>query len=353
MRARDLGWTLGTRPPGRFNAITDVAGVRVGHASLIQGGPSEGPVGRTGVTIVDIAPDLRWRRRWFAGTHVLNGLGQLTGRDVIDTQGFLTGPVLLTGTRSVGTVYEAAVAWALQEDPEACDADLPIPVVGECDDSYLSDPAVTCGGAEVAAAAGALASGPVAEGSVGAGVGMHLFGFKGGIGTASRLVPRPDGGSPYTVGVLLLTNFGSPEDLRLPLGADARVLAPPGDPRPGSCIGLAVTDAPLHPQQLSRLAARIGFGLVRTGSVGRPGSGEIFLAVSTANGFLSTDPTHRGEFLADRPDTSLALMGDLYAATAEAAEEAVWNALVAATTMDGRQGRKLVAFPAASNPNGG
>ncbi len=336
-RARERGWMRTIHPSGAHNAVTDVPGVRVGHAGLVA---SEGEA-HTGVTVLDLPGRDRWRCRYFAGSAVVNGFGLMTGRDAVDSQGMITGPIVLTGTRSVGAVYDAVVARSLAEDREAVANDLPLPVVGECDDGYLSSPDLVCGPETVEAAFQALGSGPVDEGGVGAGAGMHLFGYKGGIGTASRLVSWDAG--TCIVGVLLLTNFGRPEDLRLPWGLSA----PPGpdaDPRPGSCIGVVVTDAPLHPHQLQRVAARVGFGLARTGSIGRSGSGELALAVSTHSLDDSGCAPAPAGFVADRPLGRAPVMDLLYGATVDATEEAVWNALLAAQTREGPQGRRLVAF---------
>jgi D-aminopeptidase len=337
-RARDRSFPVGRFPTGCHNAITDVLGVRVGHHTVWRGEPGDPVVARTGVTVIDCAPEQPWKTRFFAGSHILHGLGQLTARDMIEAQGFMTGPIFLTGTRSVGAVYEAAVQEALGRGDE-----VPIPVVGECDDGYLSSAEAVVSGDEVHAALADLKGGPVAEGCVGAGTGMHLFAYKGGIGTASRRVPGGHGGPEYTVGVLVLTNFGADEDLRLPHGIE-KAGPPDAAPRPGSCIGVAVTDAPLHPQQLSRIAMRIGFGLVRTGSVGRPGSGEIFMAVSTAHAMQGKQTFVAGPFLQDNADDDLHVVSELYAATVDAAEEAVWNALCAATTVVGQEGRTVRSF---------
>lgn len=335
-QARQRGWITTTHPSGTHDAVTDVPGVRVGHATVAV---SEGAA--TGVTVVDLPGRDRWRCRYFAGSAVVNGFGLLTGRDALDSQGMITGPIVLTGTRSVGAVYDAVVARSLAEDREAVVNDLPLPVVGECDDGYLSSPDVVCGPATVDAAFQALAAGPVEEGGVGAGTGMHLFGYKGGIGTASRLVSWEVG--TCVIGVLLLTNFGQPDDLRLPWGIAAPA-GPGADPRPGSCIGLVATDAPLHPHQLQRLAARVGFGLARTGSIGRSGSGEIALAVSTHPLGDSCSAPASARFVADRPMGRAPVMDLLYGATVDATEEAVWNALLAAKTREGSHGRRLVAF---------
>ncbi len=338
-RARDRGFPSGMFPAGPFNAVTDVAGVRVGHATLWRGEPGDALVARTGVTVIDVAPDHSWDHRAYAGSHILHGIGQLTARDMIEAQGFLSGPIFLTGTRSLGAVYDAAIADALGDGHD----EVPIPVVGECDDGYLSSPGAVVGPDDVAKALAARAGGPVDEGAVGAGTGMHLFAYKGGIGTSSRQVTTLDSLPTYTVGVLVLTNFGSEQDLRLPPGIE-KPDPPDARPHPGSCIGVAVTDAPLHPQQLSRLAMRIGFGLVRTGSVGRSGSGEIFLAASTAHRLNRESPLVEGSFLQDDFDGEVSVVSELYAATADAAEEAVWNALCAATTVVGQQGRVVRSF---------
>lgn len=336
-RARDRSFPVGRFPTGSHNAITDVPGVRVGHHTVWRGDPGDPVVARTGVTVIDCAPERSWETRYFAGSHILHGLGQLTARDMIEAQGFMTGPIFLTGTRSVGAVYEAAIQEAL-----AGGSEVPIPVVGECDDGYLSSPEAVVTREDVHAALADLKGGPVAEGCIGAGTGMHLFAYKGGIGTASRRVSA-GAGADYTVGVLVLTNFGADEDLRLPPGIE-KAAPPEAEPHPGSCIGIAVTDAPLHPQQLARIAMRIGFGLVRTGSVGRPGSGEIFLAVSTAHAMDGKATFVPGPFLQDNADDELHVVSELYAATVDAAEEAVWNALCAATTVVGQESRTVRSF---------
>ena len=351
-RARTLGWVSRDSRTGRHNAITDVPGVRVGQAALAAGDKpmDREALARTGVTVIDLPATHRWRQRYFAGSHVANGFGQLTARDVIDTQGMLAGPIVLTGTRSVGAVYDAVLARSLDEDPDFTREDLPIPAVGECDDGYLNSPSAVCGRWTVGEAFEALSGGPVEEGGAGAGAGMHLFGYKGGIGTSSRQIAV--GESTWTVGVLLLTNFGRPEDVRLPAHAQPAA-RPIGDPHPGSCIGIAVTDAPLHPQQLSRLAARIGFGLARTGSVGRSGSGEIALAVSTHTPIDSDAAFIQARFVADRPTTGPNAMDQLYGAIADATEEAVWNALLAGQTTSGHAGHRLIGFQDAVRPAGG
>jgi D-aminopeptidase len=344
LRARDWGIAPTTLPSGANDAITDVAGVRVGHVTRIEGERM-----RTGVTAIWPGEGVPYDARVYAGTDVLNGYGVMTGRDAIDEWGLLESPILLTGTPSVGNVYEGAVRHLAAAGVPG----LVIPVVAECDDGYLNDAAHCRASPEDALAAleGAR-SGPVPEGAVGAGTGMALFGYKGGIGTASR-VAEVDG-SRYTVGVLVQTNFGRPDQLRLLGRAVGRSLldGPTAPPREGSCIGILATDAPCDPLQLRRLARRVGFGLVRTGSVGNDGSGELFLAFSTA---VRVPRAATGPIRADRLVEGQTRPGDggpgpltlLFDAAVEAAEAAVLNALVAAPTVAGRDGHVLRAFPVA------
>ncbi|MFZ4720188.1 MAG: P1 family peptidase, partial [Ilumatobacteraceae bacterium] len=277
-RARDLGLRFGALPTGPNNAITDVPGVRVGHVTIWH----DDPVARTGVTaIVPDTPIDLFHRPMPAGTSVLNGAGELTGSVELTEWGVLETPILLTGTSSVGRVADGVV-----DELFAAGADeVVIPVVGECDDSWLDDMRRRWVTAEHARKALAVAaSGAVAEGVVGAGTGMVTMGHKGGIGTASRVI---DGAG--TVGVLLLCNFGTRDQLRIGgrlvgevLDAEAKAAEPRADTG-GSCLGVLFTDIPLDARQLRRLATRIGLGLARVGSVAHHGSGDIFVAASTAN----------------------------------------------------------------------
>ena len=307
---REDGIVIGTVEPGSRNSIADV-GVTVGHVT----------VERTGVTAV-VPPSLPLP----AGTAVLNGAGELTGSLEIREWGILETPVYLTATHAVGRVYDGAVSVAMAADPRVGVDDVVIPVVGECDDSWLSDARVPHVQPGDVARAVADATAEFEQGAVGAGAGMSCFGWKGGIGSSSRRVGE------HTVGVLLLTNFGSSEQLRVdgvPIGRllDERLdEAPDSD---GSCIAVLATDAPLASQQLERLARRAGLGLGRAGSVAHHGSGEIFVAFATA-----TDRSF--------PDREL---NPLFQAAVDATEEAVLCSLWAAVDTVGREGRLVRALP--------
>ncbi len=339
-RPRALGLTFGSLPTGRHNAITDVPGVRVGHVTLFHGDHAKGePIARTGVTA--IVPDTvsgMFERPMPAAFAVLNGAGELTGSIEMAEWGIIETPVLLTSTNNTGRVSDGVVDEVLAAGID----DVVVPVVGECDDSWLDDVRrrwVTPQHARDAIAA--ATEGPVAEGVVGAGTGMKTMGWKGGIGTASRVV---DGFG--TVGVLLLCNFGGRSLLRLggrPVGealhAEALAAAPPGDTG-GSCLGVVFTDIPLDARQLRRVATRVGLGLARVGSVAHHGSGDIFLAVSTANrvargaiGLLSQT------LLADRS------LNEVFTAVVDASEEAVANALFVADTVVGVNGNEVQGLP--------
>jgi len=301
-RWRDIGGPVGLFPTGERNAITDVPGVLVGHAQAASGEP-------TGVTVV-VPPDIPAR----AGVETTNGVGELTAKLEIDEYGIIVTPVWLCGTHAVGTVYHGAVLAA-----GGSPAKTVIPVVGECDDSDMADSLTVT--VEDVNAALANAGVDVAEGSVGSGTGMTCFDFAGGIGTASRLVEG------YTVGVLLMCNFGDRE--RLTVGG-LRFDPVPGDPPPeGSCIAVCATDAPLDPLGLRRLALRPLLGLARAGSFASDGSGEIGIAFAV---------TREQAYQTER-------MSPLFAAAYEAAEESVYNCLVAAKAGTRRDGRPHEAFP--------
>jgi D-aminopeptidase len=286
-------------------------------------------------------PDGLFREPVPAGVAVLNGAGELTGSLQISEWGTLDTPVYLTSTMAVGRVFDGAVAAAVAADPAVGVDDVVIPVVGECDDSWLSDARNVQVEAEDAERAVAAASADVAEGAIGAGTGMLCFGRKGGIGTSSRLVPEVDA----TLGVLVLTNFGAPRHLRIdgiPAGKliEAEVAARP--PRPaGSCIVVAAVDAPLGARQLERVARRAGLGLARTGSAAHHGSGEIFLAFATEGRRPREERRARvtAEVVAD------AALNQLFVAMVDATEEAVLNALWAAPEVKGRDGHVAPALP--------
>ena len=323
-RLRELGLQLGHREAGATNSIADVDGVRVGHVTIWRDEPEppEGRgVARTGVTAV--APG---SLPLPAGVAVLNGAGELTGSHEIREWGLLETPVYLTATMAVGRIYDGAVEVAVRDDPRVGVDDVVIPVVGECDDSYLSEARVVqVEAADAARAVDGATGWPFDEGAVGAGTGMSCLGWKGGIGSASRVV---DG---HSVGVLLLANFGSVDGLRfagVPVGA---LMPGGGRAKPaGSCIVVVATDAPLSSSSTERVARRAGLGLARTGSVAHHGSGEIFVAFSTSR---------EGRQLEGRE------LDPIFVATVEATEEAVLNALWAAPDVEGREGRAERGLP--------
>jgi D-aminopeptidase len=327
---RDHGLRIGVLEAGARNSIADVEGVRVGHVTVVRDepGPPEGRgVARSGVTaIVPRDPGRLLAEPLAAGVAVLNGAGELTGSHEIREWGRLQTPVYLTATMSVGRVYDGAVAAAVAADPAVGLDRVVIPVVGECDDTWLNDARTVQVEAADAGRAVEAAAGDFAQGAVGAGTGMVCFGCKGGIGTASRV------GGGAVVGVLVLANFGEGRDLRVDGVPVGRLLrhTPAGPRRPaGSCIAVVATDAPLDSATLERLARRAGLGLARTGSVAHHGSGEIFLAFSTT--------TRRGG------ETYAGDLDPLFSAAVDATEEAVLNALWNAERTDGRDG--LVADP--------
>ncbi len=355
-RARDLGIYFEGNP-GSLNAITDVAGVSVGHTTIIEGSGAlevgEGPV-RTGVTVVFPREDAT--DPVFAGWFSLNGNGEMTGTTWVEESGFLEGPVAITNTHSVGVVHDAVIGW--QARTGTMNQAWSLPVVGETWDGWLNDiNGFHVEPEHVFEALGTAASGPVAEGAVGGGTGMICYGFKGGIGTSSRVFEAAE--ATYTVGVLVQANFGGRRLLRIdgvPVGrelidvgreAAATTAAGPAsapesfDPMSGdgSIIVVVATDAPLLSHQLKRLARRVSLGIARTGSVSSNGSGDIFIAFSTANAGA-----------ARAPSASVAMLGNsgitpVFEAVVQATEEAIINALVAAETMTGRDDHVIEALP--------
>jgi D-aminopeptidase len=364
VRARDLGIVIGEGQPGPLNAITDVAGVRVGHTTLISGeGPlvrGQGPV-RTGVTVVVPHDGDVWAEPLFAGAATLNGNGELTGLEWVRESGLLSGPIGITNTNDVGKVRDALTsAAAASHDPGAqywC-----LPVAGETYDGHLNDIAGGHVQAEhVGRAYAAASGGHVDEGNVGGGTGMICHEFKGGIGTASRRLPDAVGG--WTVGVLVQANYGrrgllridgvpvgeaiSVDDVPSPWEEERRGLdalnRPPGA---GSIIGIIATDAPILPHQCERIARRAHLGLARVGGVGSPTSGDLFVAFATGNrGMPPTEAEPVGDGVLSIRGFMDRSLGDLFEATVEATEEAIVNALVAAETMTGRDGHTADRLP--------
>jgi len=363
-RLRALGITIGQLPTGPLNAITDVAGVRVGHVTLLRGEgtlqPGTGPV-RTGVTVVIPRQDV-WHKKVPAGSFVLNGTGEMTGLAWVAESGFLEYPIALTNTLNVPRVANGVMSWMIRQYPEiGITDDTLTPVVAECDDSRLNDiQGRHVSEADVMRALDDATDGPVPEGSVGAGTGMISYGFKGGIGTSSRRLLSADGG--YTVGVLVNANHGRRPELTVdgvpvgrryeePVGrtgaapslttpllsSDGPVLSGSAE---GSIIVIIATDAPLDSRQLTRLAKRAALGLARTGATARHGSGDFMLAFSTAN-VIPHYPKETTFSMAHLADTHL---NPLVTATVEATEEAVLNALTSATTVVGRDGHRAEAI---------
>ena len=341
-RARDLGISF-DGDPGRNNAITDVAGVAVGHVTIVRGHGKlvvgRGPV-RTGVTAI-LPCGSRDASALFAGYFSLNGNGEMTGTAWIEESGLLSSPIMVTNTHSVGIVRDAVIQWQIKGKRRRLQPWW-LPVVAETWDGYLND----IDGFHVKPhhawqALEAARGGLVAEGNVGGGTGMIGYGWKGGIGTASRKLARKQGG--YTLGVLVQLNCGLAHELMVAGVAVGKHLRPGVDARDrdlGSIIIIAATDAPLLPHQLKRVARRLSMGLARTGSVSGNGSGDLFLAFSTANPARSggTGAVTRAAMLDNRR------MDPLFAAAVQATEEAIVNALVAGETMVGIDGHRIPAI---------
>ena len=342
-RARDLGVPF-DGAPGPLNAITDVAGVTVGHATIIKGQGTlvvgQGPV-RTGVTAI-FPRGATNGDPVFGGWFTLNGNGEMTGTTWLEESGFLAGPVMITNTHSVGVVRDAVIEWLVHKGFEF---DWSLPVVAETWDGSLNDiNGFHVTKAHAFAALDSTHGGPVAEGNVGGGTGMICNQFKGGIGTASRRLPADRGG--YTIGVLVQCNYGSRAHLSIagvPVGQEIPDLLPTRDTIPGergSIIIVVATDAPLLPHQLKRLAKRASLGVGRLGGTGGNPSGDIFVAFSTANPGAA------------KPDASVSVtmlpnerIDPLFQATIQATEEAIVNAMVAAETMTGINGMRVYALP--------
>jgi D-aminopeptidase len=341
-RLRDLGIAIGALPVGPLNAITDVPGVLVGHATVMYDRPR---VARTGVTMIVPRDGTIWEDRIFGGFFSFNGNGEMTGLPWLEESGMIDAPIGITNTHAVGVVRDAIVARAVALGK--IDGFL-LPIVAETYDGWLSDiDAFHITQEHAFQALDAARSGPVDEGNVGGGTGMNCHGFKGGIGTSSRVTITKSGS--YTVGALVQANYGARRDLRvdgvpvgLEIGVDkvpARVeaLAPPGDA--GSIIVVIATDAPLLPVQCKRLARRATTGLARVGGVGYNGSGDIFLAFATGNHLPKSEAPLDLKML---PHVQ---MDDLFVATADAVEESILNALCAAETITGYKGRTVYAVP--------
>jgi D-aminopeptidase len=358
-RLRDLGITIGLLPPGTLNAITDVPGVRVGQTTVIHSDGElqvgKGPA-RTGVTAVQPHEGSVFLQQVPAAIDVLNGAGEMTGRSLVDEYGLLSTPILITNTLSVGEVHRACVDWMVAQHPQIGPQEWVAPVIAETYDGYLNDTAGQHVTREhVFAALDNATTGAVAEGNVGGGTGMTLFGFKGGTGTSSRVVAIED--HTWTVGVLVQGNFGQVSQLLVdgvPVGLRlteerAALLAQQEQAqeqvakRDGSIIVVIATDAPLGERQLGRLCRRGMLGLSRVGSTATHGSGDILIAFSNA-------PDNRVPREPEQPLLPAIRLADewinpLFQATVDATAEAVLNAMVAAETMTGRDGHVVPALP--------
>jgi D-aminopeptidase len=348
-RARDIGIPFEGNT-GKYNAITDVKGVEVGYSTIISGQGQNirgrGPV-RTGVTA--ILPRGRTNNPVYANWYTLNGNGEMTGTTWITESGFLETPIMITNTNSVGVVRDAVLKWFVKNKWYKEDFWYTYPVVAETYDGFLND----IYGFHVTEqnaydALNSASPGFIKEGNVGGGTGMMCLGFKGGTGTSSRVIKIKD--STYTIGVLVQSNFGAKRNLTIagvPVGKELKdtlnseFKAPPSyQPGDGSIIVIVATDAPLLPHQLKRIAARVPIGIGKVGGRGENGSGDIFLAFSTANAdaFKRTDRTEVEVFPND-------LINPLFEATVQAVEEAIINAMIAAETMEGINGNKAYALP--------
>ena len=342
-RARDIGLIVGTFEPGPLNAITDVSGVRVGHATVIEGDDI-----RTGVTAIIPAPGNLYTNPIPAWIHVANGYGKMVGETQVREFGEIETPILLTCTLCVWSAANALKDW-VYEQPGMGEHTVN-PIVGETNDSRVNNMwADPIQHEEVFAALASASDGPVAEGSVGAGTGTQAFGWKGGIGTSSRVLPEALGG--YTIGVLVQTNYGGTLVINgAPVGRELGTYAysgelqtakTDGDKEDGSIMIVVATDAPLNARSLDRLAQRAIMGLARTGSYASNGSGDYVIA-------FSTHPSVRKPRISDTPVKEEVLvnasMSPLFAATAEATEEAIYNAIFKATTVTSSRG-ELRAIP--------
>jgi len=348
-----LPFSFGSFPSGRFNGITDVAGVRVGQLTKIEGTSI-----RTGATAV--LPDADpWDEKVAAAFVAFNGNGEMTGTHWIDESGYLEEPIVLTDTLDVGRADDGVVSWQIERHPQIGRTDdVPLPVVAECDDQLLNDiQARVVSAQDVVRLLDTARPGAFARGSVGAGTGMRAFDFKGGIGSASRVLPPQLGG--YTVGVLVNDNTGSTREqltiLGVPVGDRLKNVDRTTFPRPvslhgrmasGSIIVIVATDAPLEARQLRALALRAALGMGRTGLTSDVGSGDLFLAFSTTRVY-----THTGHFEVTGPSGPVLEDDDrldaLYRATAEATQAAIYDALFEATTITGQRGVTVHAMPKA------
>jgi D-aminopeptidase len=336
-RLRDLGVKIGSYPCGPSNSITDIEDVKVGHQTLNH--DRGGKIVRTGVTAILPHAGNLFREKVFASSHIINGFGKTAGTIQIEELGVLESPIMLTNTLSVGDVMKGTIQYLMEESPEIGDTTGTVNVfVGECNDGYLNDIRGLHVSPDDAREAILNAhSGFIEEGCVGAGTGMLCLGYKGGIGTSSRKYKFYD--EHYTVGALVVTNFGRRTDLRISREKEEEREIPDG-----SIMIILATDAPMNERQLKRLAKRASFGLSRTGSYAAHGSGDIVLAFSTAHKVPhqpSENKTMTYSFIKEDGE----MISTLFEMAVDCVEEAIWNALAKAETTSGRNGRKVEAIP--------
>ncbi|WP_394843663.1 P1 family peptidase [Pendulispora brunnea] len=347
-RLRDLGITLGSLPTGKYNAITDVPGVRVGHVTHNWGFgkliPGKGPA-RTGVTVILPTSDDFWHSKVPAASFILNGNGEMTGLHYVKEFGYLETPIVFTDTHGIGAAFDGGVRYMQQRfDGIGKDEAPTTPLVGECDDGWLNDMrGLHVTAADVMKAAERASDGPVQEGAVGGGTGMMCYGFKCGIGTSSRVLPDKAGG--YIVGAIVQSNFGTRPELRIngvPVGEEIKDLLPEeAYHTDGSLLVVVATNAPLTSRQLERVTRRVSLGVARTGTISHNGSGDLFVAFATGNRIPGqpTELTHPLRELADER------IDPIFQATVESVEEAILNSLTMATTTRGRDDHVAHAIP--------
>lgn len=348
-RLRDIGVMIGNMAPGPYNAITDVPGVKVGHVTLIEGYgplvPGKGPV-RTGVTAIIPHEGNLYREKVPAAVHVINGYGKSMGLAQVTELGNIETPILLTNTLNVGLVADALIEYMLEQNPEiGVAAGTVNPIVGECNDGYLNDIRGRHVRHEhVFQALRTARSGPVPEGAVGAGTGMSAFEFKGGIGTSSRALPAELGG--FTVGILVLSNFGYRGELKvdgIPVGLEIAAEEPGKRDEDGSIMVVLATDAPLSSRQLLRVAKRAGIGIARTGSTAAHGSGDFVIAFSTANREYAYPD--RMIYASERIVEDGKYLMPFFQAAIDATEEAIINSVFRAETVTGRDNHRRLGIP--------
>ncbi len=335
-RVQDFSLSFGVFKPGPSNAITDVPGVRVGHKTLVADRPH---MVRTGVTAIIPAMDNVFARPLPAACAVINGFGKSAGLVQINELGHLETPIVLTNTLAVGTAFEALVRYAVAGSPELKSVN---PVVGECNDSWLSDiTALPVSVDHVLAALENAVDGPVETGAVGAGTGTVCFGYKGGIGTASRIIPID--GKDHTLGVLVQSNYGSMDQLTIQ-GHKVLPIEEKGfESTAGSIMIIMATDIPMSSRQLRRMAGRAGFGIARTGGTCGHGSGEIAIAFSTANRIPRSSPTDIVDV--QRLNENRPVMSKIFNAVIDCVEASILDSLFSARTTTGVNGRIIRELP--------